>query len=65
MMHSRPRLGPDCFDEFVQATSFNKALVMEHVNALTEPRGQANYTAALEYAYDSFAKVGLVLHSMI
>ena len=55
------KLGPKCFPDFVQATSFNKRVVMDHVRRLNElpdvSRGQANFEVALRYAYETFKKV--------
>lgn len=51
------RLGPECFPNFVQATAFNKNLIMHYVNSLDEPKGQANFEVALRYAFQTFEEV--------
>jgi len=56
----KAKLGPDCFPDFVQATTFNKRMLMLYVKELNDPdlpQGQANFTVALEYAYTTFEKV--------
>ena len=54
------RIGPSCFPEFIQATSFNKRVIMDAVKfnrVHEEPKGQANYEVALEYAFNKFLAV--------
>ncbi|XP_067932168.1 voltage-dependent calcium channel subunit alpha-2/delta-1-like isoform X2 [Watersipora subatra] len=58
-MNDEARLGPECFPDFVQATRFNKQILLDYVMKLNEPgssRGQANYDVALEYAFKSFER---------
>lgn len=61
MKISRARLGPECFPPFVQATAFNKRVIMDYVMNLNYPenvtKGQANYRVALNYSYRAFEEV--------
>lgn len=56
------QIGPQCFREFMQATSFNKRMIMRSVMDLNneEPRDQANYEVALKYAFTTFEKVAFM-----